>query len=47
MMQTDPHPVAKYRVVGPLSNLPEFQKTWSCKTDAAMVRPEGKRCEVW
>ena len=47
MMQTDPHPVAKYRVIGPLSNLPEFQKAWSCKADSAMVRPEGKRCEVW
>jgi putative endopeptidase len=47
MMQTDPHPVAKYRVIGPLSNLPEFQKAWSCKADAPMVRPEGKRCEVW
>ncbi len=47
MMQTDPHPVAKYRVIGPLSNLPEFQKAWSCKNDAAMVRPADKRCEVW
>jgi endothelin-converting enzyme/putative endopeptidase len=47
MMQTDQHPVAKYRVIGPLSNLPEFQKAWSCKADAAMVRPESKRCEVW
>ncbi len=47
MMQTDPHPVAKFRVIGPLSNLPEFQKAWSCKADAPMVRPEGKRCEVW
>jgi putative endopeptidase len=47
MVQGDPHPIAKYRVIGPLSNLPEFQKTWSCKADAAMVRPEGKRCDVW
>jgi endothelin-converting enzyme/putative endopeptidase len=47
MMQTDPHPVAKYRVIGPLSNLPEFQKAWNCKADAAMVRPVDKRCEVW
>jgi endothelin-converting enzyme/putative endopeptidase len=47
MMQTDPHPVAKYRVIGPLSNLPDFQKAWSCKPDSAMVRPEGKRCDVW
>jgi putative endopeptidase len=47
MIQSDPHPIAKYRVIGPLSNLPEFQKAWSCKPDAPMVRPEGKRCEVW
>jgi putative endopeptidase len=47
MVQTDPHPIAKYRVIGPLSNLPEFQKAWSCKADAPMVRPEGKKCEVW
>jgi len=47
MVETDPHPIAKYRVIGPLSNLPEFQKAWSCKPAAAMVRPEGKRCDVW
>ena len=47
MVQSDPHPIAKYRVIGPLSNLPEFQIAWSCKADAPMVRPEGKRCEVW
>ncbi len=47
MVQSDPHPIAKYRVMGPLSNLPEFQRAWSCKADAAMVRPEGKRCDVW
>jgi putative endopeptidase len=47
MVQSDPHPIAKYRVIGPVSNLPEFQKAWSCKADAPMVRPEGKRCDVW
>lgn len=47
MVQGDPHPVAKYRVIGPLSNLPEFAKTFGCKADSAMVRPSGKRCEVW
>jgi len=30
MMQGDPHPIAKYRVIGPLSNFPPFQKTFSC-----------------
>jgi endothelin-converting enzyme/putative endopeptidase len=47
MVQSDPHPIAKYRVIGPVSNSPDFQKAFSCKADAAMVRPEGKRCEVW
>jgi putative endopeptidase len=45
MVQSDPHPIAKYRVIGPLSNLPEFQKAFSCQADAAMVRQN--RCEVW
>ncbi len=47
MVQGDPHPIAKYRVIGPLSNLPDFKAAWSCKADAPMVRPQGKRCEVW
>lgn len=47
MVQTDPHPIAKYRVIGPLSNLPEFQKAWSCSATATMVRPPDKRCDVW
>jgi endothelin-converting enzyme/putative endopeptidase len=47
MVQADPHPIAKYRVNGPLANSPEFQKAFQCKDDAAMVRAAGKRCEVW
>jgi endothelin-converting enzyme/putative endopeptidase len=47
MVQGDPHPIAKYRVIGPLSNLPPFATAFSCKADAAMVRPAAKRCEVW
>ena len=47
MVQGDPHPIAKYRVIGPLSNLPEFQQAFSCKAGSAMVRPPEKRCDVW
>ena len=47
MVQGDPHPTGKYRVIGPLSNLPEFQKAFDCPADAPMVRPSEKRCEVW
>jgi putative endopeptidase len=41
------HPVAKYRVIGPLSNLVEFEQAFSCKAGSAMVRPADKRCDVW
>ncbi|MFC4822119.1 M13 family metallopeptidase [Dokdonella ginsengisoli] len=47
MVQGDPHPVAKYRVNGPLSNLPAFRAAFQCKADAPMVRPDKDRCEVW
>lgn len=43
----DPHPVAKYRVIGSLSNLPEFQRAFECKADAKMVRSAQERCDVW
>ena len=38
MVQGDPHPVAKYRVIGPVSNLPEFQQAFQCKAGSPMVR---------
>ena len=47
MVQSDPHPIARFRVLGPLSNLAAFQKAFQCKPDAPMVRPPGKLCEVW
>ncbi len=45
MVQGDPHPIGKYRVIGPLSNLPEFKLAFSCKDDSAMVRPPVDRCQ--
>jgi putative endopeptidase len=47
MVQGDPHPVAKFRVIGPLSNFPPFADAFSCKAGSAMVRPESQRCVVW
>ena len=46
-VESDAHPIAKYRVIGPLSNLPQFQQAWKCKPDSPMVRAEEKRCDVW
>jgi putative endopeptidase len=42
---TNPHSSNKYRVNGPMSNMPEFQKAFSCKANAPMVRPSA--CRVW
>src|SRR4029079_10344697 len=47
MVQGDPHPIGKFRVIGPLSNLPEFAQAFSCRPGAPMVRPPADRCEVW
>jgi putative endopeptidase len=43
----DPHPLAKFRVDGPLSNMPQFAKAFQCKDGDAMVRPEKDRCVIW
>jgi endothelin-converting enzyme/putative endopeptidase len=47
MIQGDPHPIAKFRVIGPLSNMPPFAAAFSCTPGSAMVRPPEQRCEVW
>ena len=47
MVQGDHHPVANYRVIGPLSNFPPFEKAFSCKADGPMVRSVAERCVVW
>ncbi|MBX7083269.1 MAG: M13 family metallopeptidase [Nannocystaceae bacterium] len=45
MALTDPHSHPRYRVNGPLANLPEFAAAFSCDPGTAM-RPQDT-CEVW
>jgi endothelin-converting enzyme/putative endopeptidase len=47
MVQGDPHPVAKYRVLGPMSNFPPFAAAFNCKAGSAMTRTDAERCVVW
>jgi endothelin-converting enzyme/putative endopeptidase len=47
LAQTDPHSPARWRVDGPLSNLAEFQKAFSCPAGSAMARAGRERCEIW
>ena len=45
--QSDPHPLARFRVNGPLSNMPQFAQAFACKAGDAMVRAEKDRCQIW
>jgi putative endopeptidase len=47
MVKAEPHPTARYRVIGPLANAPEFQQAFACPAGSAMVRPPEQRCVVW
>lgn len=42
---TDSHSNARYRVNGPLSNLPQFANAFGCKQGAKMVRQDV--CKIW
>ncbi len=45
MVKTNPHSPAKFRVNGPMSNLPEFAEAFQCKAGTAMN--PANRCAVW
>ncbi len=46
-LDTNPHPLPKYRCNATLQNMPEFHQAFGCKLGDAMVRPEDKRCKLW
>ena len=41
----NPHALPKWRVNGPLSNMPQFAKAFGCKGGQPMVRPNA--CSIW
>jgi endothelin-converting enzyme/putative endopeptidase len=47
LVNVDPHPLAKFRVNGPLANMPQFAAAFQCKASDAMVREDAKRCVIW
>ncbi|MBI4944930.1 MAG: M13 family metallopeptidase [Bacteroidetes bacterium] len=46
-IMTDVHAPAQFRVNGPLSNIPEFYKTFNVKQGDAMYRPDSLRVVIW
>ena len=46
-IKSNEHAPAKWRVLGPLSNMPEFYATFGIKQGDAMWRPENQRVKIW
>lgn len=46
-IKTDPHAPGKWRVIGPLSNNPDFYKAFNIKQGDAMYRKDDVRARIW
>ncbi len=46
-LKTDPHSPGVFRVIGPMSDLPEFFQAWGCQDGSAMKRDEKDRPAIW
>jgi len=46
-LTTDPHSPSRYRVIGVLSNMPEFYKAFDVQPGDKMHRPEEERVKIW
>jgi len=46
-VKSDEHSAAKYRIIGPLSNIPEFFTTFHVKPGDKMYRPNDKLVKIW
>jgi len=46
-VRSDEHSPAKFRVVGPLANMPELYSTFGIKRGDAMWRPDSLRVKIW
>ena len=44
---TDPHSPPRFRVKGPLANMPEFAKAFSCQASDTALRAESERVNIW
>lgn len=46
-VMTDPHAPGRYRVLGPLSNMPQFYQAFGVKKGDKMYRDDAERVKIW
>ena len=47
IVNTNPHPLGRFRAVAAPSNMPEFASAFGCKEGDPMARPPAIRCQIW
>lgn len=47
LITTNPHSPPRFRVKGPLANMPEFASAFSCQTADTALRAESERVNIW
>ena len=46
-INTDPHSPGRFRTIGPVSNMPEFQQAFELPDNSPMVRAAKDRANIW
>jgi putative endopeptidase len=46
-IMTDVHSPAKYRINGPLANIPDFYQAFGIKPGSPMYQPDNLRVVIW
>ena len=47
LVNTNPHPLDRFRAIAAPSNMPAFAQAFDCKGGDDMVRPAASRCQIW
>lgn len=46
-IKVDHHSRGRYRIIGPLSNMAEFERAFDCSSENSMVKPDSLKVTIW